>query len=436
MMKSYFLNYTTHRLDSMIKKIRSNVKPEHKTVVSNAISLFILQGTNYILPLILFPYLIRVLGIENFGLLAFATATVAFLRGIVAYGFDLSGTQQIAIHKKNHFKLEEIFSSILVVKILLSVLSFLILLFLIFFVEKINLHTTVFLYTFIIVIGDALFPTWFFQGIEKMKWITYVRTIYKSLFVLCVVIIVKDPDDYILVPLFDGIGAIIAGIFALFLVKKDFDITFSLPSIENILFQFKNSWHIFLSQIAVHFYTSINIFVLGLMTNNHLVGYYSLAEKIYSAVRGLLSPVIQALFPFLSKKYIENNLSYYYLVRKFSIIYFIILIMLSILTYSFSQNIIEFVAGKYIEQSNELLRIFSITIIFAVGSFFSPLLIIKTRSNDLSKITLLSMTANLILLVPSIYFYGIYGLAYQYLIVQIFQTILQIRYNNEIWKLV
>lgn len=418
----------------MIKIIRNKVKAEHKVVISNAFSLFLLQGTNYILPLILFPYLVRVLGIENFGLLAFATATVAFFRGVVAYGFDLSGTQQIAVNRKSQEKINEIFSSILVVKAILVVVSFIMLILLIMVVEKIHLQREVFLYSFLIVIGDAIFPTWFFQGMEKMKLITYIRIAYKTSFVLIVVLFVKNSDDYILVPLIDGIGAIAAGILALILVKRDFNVSCKLPKFYEVIFQFKNSWYIFVSQMAVHFYTSINIFVLGLLVNNQAVGYYALAEKIYGAIRGILDPVNQALFPFLSKKFTQNKLIYYNIVKKITIGYFIILIGLSILTFVFSQNIVELISGKNINKSIDLVKIFSITILFAIGGFYSSLLIVKFRSKDLLTITVLTMLLNLTLLYPSIYWYGIYGLAYQFLIVQLFQAYLQIKYNYEIWR--
>ncbi len=418
----------------MIKKIQNKVKSEHKTVIANAFSLFILQGTNYILPLILFPYLVRVLGIENFGLLAFATATIAFFRGIVAYGFDLSGTQQIAINQTEQRKITEIFNSILAVKAILVILSFILLVLLTALIDKIYVHWEVFLYAFLIVIGDALFPTWFFQGMEKMKLITYIRIIYKSLFVLMVILMVKTQDDYILVPLIDGIGAMLAGIAALILVKKDFNISFKFPKFYDVIFQFKNSWNIFLSLMAVHFYTSINIFVLGLLTNNQAVGYYALADKIYGAIRGLLIPVNQALFPFLSKQYIQNKLSYYKMIKKISIVYFIALVSLSVLTFIFSQNIVDLISGKNFNESIGLLKIFSITILFAIGGFYSSLLIVKSKSKDLSKITFYAMILNLMLLYPSIYWYGIFGLAYQFLIVQVFQTFLQVKYNEEIWR--
>ena len=419
----------------MTNKIKLLIQNKsNKTILSNMLSLLVLQGSNYILPLILLPYLVRILGVENFGLLAFATATVSFFRAMVSYGFDLSGTQQISIARDNNKKLIEIFSSILMVKFLLAILSSIIFMILLLTINKFHIHWEVFLFTFLIVFGDVLFPIWFFQGIEKMKIITYLRLSYKAIFIVTVILFVKETNQYILVPLIDALGAFLAGVVALYIVKKNFKISFSLPKYVDLLFQLQNGWHIFISRIAVILYSSVNTFVLGMLTNNESVGYYSIAEKIYIAIRGLFGPIIQSLFPFLSRKYKENASHYYLTIKRLSIGYFIMLLLFSIFTFMFSSEFINIVAGKIVIESVNVLKILSFAILFAVGSFYSVLLIIKSEGKVLSKITLITMVVNLILVFPSIYFFGIYGLAWQFVLVQIVQSILQVKYNYEIWR--
>jgi PST family polysaccharide transporter len=415
----------------MFNRFLKNKK--YKVVLSNIFSLFILQGSNYILPLILLPYLVRVLGVEYFGLLAFATATVNLLRGIVSYGFDLSGTQQISIHRNDLQKLVEIFSSILVVKFLLLIISFLFLCVLLLFVDKLHEHWEVFILTFFLSFGDVLFPIWFFQGIEKMKMITYIRLVYKAIFVFSVILFVHDKSQYALVPILDSIGAVLAGIVALFFVAKNFNISFVFPRYVDIVFQIKNGWYIFISKITVILYTSFNTFILGLLTNNESVGYYSIASKIYGALRGLFYPIIQALFPFLSKKYSEDKNSYYRLVKKLSIIFWILLCIVALFTFIFSKDLVSLVAGKNVIESVHVLHILSLSLVFAIGGFYTPLLVIKSEEKILARVTFFTLIVNLVLVFPSIYWFGYIGLAFQFLIVQVIHALLQLKYNKEVF---
>jgi PST family polysaccharide transporter len=419
----------------LIKKIRNKINSGNTNkILKNVFSLFILQGSNYILPLVLLPYLIRTLGIEYFGLLAFATATVNILRGIVSYGFDLSATKEISQNSDNKEKLRELFNSVILAKFLLSILTLFLLIILVSYFDKFNVHYEIFLITFILVFGDILFPIWFFQGIEKMKFITYIRVGYKIIFVFLVIALVNNPEDFWLVPLIDGIGSILAGLFSLYIINKNHQIYFSTINFPKAINQLKEGWHIFISKFAVIFYSSANTFVLGILSTNENVGFYSIAEKIYLALRGGLSPITQAVYPHLSKVYKENKDSYYSKIKKISIVYFLIIFAISLILFFFSSSIVRLVSGKEIYETQRILEIFAIAFLFAIGGLYSTLLIIKNQGKILSKITIYMMIINLLLVYPTIQFWGIYGLACLFTFIQFLQFTLQLSYNKEIYK--
>ena len=101
---------------------------ELKTILNNFFSLTLLKALTYLLPLITFPYLIRVLGVDKFGLIMFAQATMYYFEILVDFGFNLSATREVALNAKNKSKLNEIISSVFSIKLVLLIISGLLLL--------------------------------------------------------------------------------------------------------------------------------------------------------------------------------------------------------------------------------------------------------------------------------------------------------------------
>ena len=130
------------------------------------------------------------------------------------YGFNLSATRQISINRNDPDKLNNIFSAVLLVKVCLFLFSFCLLSIIIICFDKF-LNTGSFFHNLSSIIGNVLLPVWLFQGLEKMKYLTYIHLITKLFFTASIFIFVKNQDDYILVPLISAIGTILTGIFPL-----------------------------------------------------------------------------------------------------------------------------------------------------------------------------------------------------------------------------
>ena len=287
----------------MINKIKNIANTEDKKrLASNFFSLSVLQIFSYVLPLLTLPYLVRVLGVETFGLVAFATAFITFFNILVDYGFNLSATREVSIHRENKDKITEIYSSVLSIKFILIFVSFVIFSFIVFTFDKFSSHIELYFITFISVIGQALFPIWYFQGMERMKYITIINIFSKVVFTIAIFVFVHEESDYLMVPLLTGLGILIGSLYALYIIKKDFNQSFVWQNIETMKIHFKDSSQFFLSRVSVSIYTSANAFVLGLFTNNTMVGYYSIAEKLYMAIQSLYGPITQALYPYVAKE--------------------------------------------------------------------------------------------------------------------------------------
>lgn len=327
-----------------------------KRLFENFISLGALQIFTYVIPLITLPYLSRVLGVDKFGLVFFALAFVEYFRVLTDYGFNLSATREIAVNRHNLNNLSNIFNSVMIVKVILLIVSFLILCIAIVFIPKLRADWFVFILSFLIVIGNAIYPVWFFQGMEHMKYITFLNILSKTLFLILIFIFVKNSADYILVPLLNALGFLFSGIIGFIFAIKKFNVQLYIPKKQSIIKQFKYSSEFFLSRASVTAFTCTNTFFLGLISSNTLVAYYVAADKIYTAIKNLINPVTNAIYPYIAK---NKDLRMY----KNIFIYTIIAhIGICVFVFIFAKDIITIFYGAELQSAYKLLQIFTISI--------------------------------------------------------------------------
>jgi PST family polysaccharide transporter len=158
------------------------------------------------------------------------------------------------------------------------------------------------------VLGGALFPIWFFQGIEQMKVIAILSLISKGIFTSAIFIFVKTPDDYLFVPLFNSLGYIFVGLISLVIISVRYKVKLKTQKVILIKLQLLRGWHIFLSKIAINLYTATNIFILGLTTNDTVVGHYGIAEKVVRIITFVFTPFNQAIYPYFVRLVRESQI--------------------------------------------------------------------------------------------------------------------------------
>ena len=284
----------------MLLKIK-NLSSDSKTLLSNFFSLSVLQGINMILPLVTLPYLTRVLGVEKFGLINFVLSIIMYFNILVSFGFELSATREISVNRDNLKKVSEIFSSVMLIKLILALLSFLILLILTTYIDSFNQYSALYFVTFGLIIGNLLAATWFFQGMEKMKYITYINVSSRVFFTILIFVFVKDSSDYMWVPLLNSIGALVAGVYSVLLIFRMYNIKLKLPTLDTIIYYLKDSYYFFLSRVANNGSRYYAITIIGIYFGNTIVGYYSMVEKLFYAFLSLGGIVSQTIYPYMSR---------------------------------------------------------------------------------------------------------------------------------------
>lgn len=337
----------------------NNQKSDKKVLFENVIAIALTQIVSYIMPLISLPYLSRVLGVEKFGLVFWAQACVQYFIMITEYGFNYSAVREISINRENKDKISDIFASVMGVKVCLVFICFIILTILVFAFPKFRSEWLLFYLTFFMVIGYTMYPIWYFQGIEHMKYVTFMKIVSQSIFLALIFMLIKSPADYQFVAILNSLGFIISGIIAIIIAVRRFGLKLKLPDFSGVKYQFKHSFEFFFANISNTLYTNTNSFCLGLIANPVLVGYYVAAEKIYNAVHMLTAPIGTALYPYIAK---VKNVSMYKKVFYPSLLGIVII---CIFVFIFAPQIITIFYGAEMLNAYKTLRIFCITVFFS-----------------------------------------------------------------------
>ncbi len=354
---------------------------EHKVILVNFSFLSITQFFTLLLPLITYPYLIRTLGKDTYGLYAFANSSVTYFTIIINFGFNLSASKDIAQNIKNKEKLSEIVSSVYIIKIILLILSFSIYLILLLTVSKLNSHFLFHLLTFSFCIGDLLIPTWFFQGIEKMKYTTYVHIISRLFFTLMIFFVVHSYADVLWLPILNFLGILFSGIYCSYLVFYKYNISFKIERFNIVFSYFKASFPFFLSRVSSIFNTESNTVLIGFFLTMKDVANYDLAKRIIDMALIPFGMLNNAIYPKMAR---EKNISFIKKILKivvFSSIIFALLISL------FSKYIILILGGAAMLDSQILLYLLSFSLpMYAISYFLgNTVLVVLGKSVEFNK---------------------------------------------------
>jgi PST family polysaccharide transporter len=241
---------------------------------------------------------------------------------------------------------------------------------------------------------------------------------------LSIFVFIHKESDYWKVPLINSLGFITAGIIAVYMIINKFKINFKFQSLRTLKYYFVEGWHVFISNIAISLYTVSTTFILGLFTNNTIVGYYSIADKIKSAIQGLLSPISQTIYPYISKKVKENKKEGIKFIREITFYIGIFSFILSFLLFIFAPEIIHLVAGTKYKKSVLVLRIISfLPFIIALSNIFGIQTMLNfDRKKAFSKILISGSILNIILSLILVPLFQEIGSAISVLTVELYIT--------------
>lgn len=390
-------------LKKYINKIKKS--KDGRTLVANFGYLSLLQIAGYIFPLITMPYLARVIGVDGFGKIAFASAVVVWFQTVADWGFNYTATRDVAKNRDDKDKVSEIFSNVLWARCLLTIASFLLLILAIFIIPIFRENYAVILVTFLLVPGHIMFPDWFFQAMERMKYITILNLLSKLLFTIAVFVFIKNKSDFILQPLFTTLGYIVSGLISMYVILYKWQIKIKRPELKSILNTIKGSTDVFINNILPNFYNSFSVMLLGHFGGPISTGIYDASRKFTGLAHQFMNVISRTFFPYLSRRIDKHS--------SFEKMYLITSLIISICLFALAPILIDLFFTVDFYPAIPILRLTSIsTFLVALSRVYgSHYLIIKGYEIILRNITFTCTIIGFIISFPLVYFLNVLGAA-------------------------
>lgn len=269
--------------------------------------LFVLQGLNLLVPLFVWPYLMRTVGAEQFGVFGFAHALADYACLIVDFGFNLSATKRVVLARENKAELNRIFSATMCAKIILLFIAFC-LYASVLFIPRYQAYRTMALFMFLSVVASTFSMVWLFQGMGKIRLVSIIQAVSKIIFLPNVFWLIKSPDDLWIAVTIHCSMHICSMVAVLIVLHNRHWVRPVRVTKDDILGEMKLSAPIFLSQAATSIYTALFVVILAYFVSKQEVGWYTSSEKIMRVmVSVVLLPISGAFYPKISALSISNK---------------------------------------------------------------------------------------------------------------------------------
>ena len=345
---------------------------KYRQIIENFFSLSVLNAVNIVLQLITLPYILNIVGKDNYGIYSYVFMVVQYIILFSTYGFNYSATKMISRHRNDTAAVTRIYNAVIGCKMLIAIVLVIAVMLCSGWVFEEEIGFVMFLLGTGMIVGDILNPVWLFQGMEKMKFITLVNSSSKIIFTVLVFFVVRSVDDFYLLILLNSCGYLLAGILSVFLAYKQFHVRLGIPRFGDMIAQFKDGGAMFGSTFGMNLYRNAHVLILKHFASNEAVGLFSAAEKVIHGFQSVILPAAQALFPHMSLKFKDKSTK-----ERLSLMKKVMLPLVglsfaaALFVYIFAPWISDILCGKDFRECIPLIRIMSLVIIFGEVNYIT-----------------------------------------------------------------
>jgi len=247
-----------------------------RRLLANTVALTAVQVVDYIVPFIVLVHLTKTLGLEVYGVLAFAQGIITISGVLLDFGYGLSGTNKISKNRIRKKYISKLIGGIYAVKLCLFLFCAALICIYSMSTEKYNDYKIIFLLSLIPIFMQGFLPSWFFHGAEKMHLFAFSSILAKIIFASTAILFVNNSSDYFMIPVLNGVGYFFALAVSIYFIYK-MGYSIKIPSPRIFAYSYKFTKQFFASRVAVASYMNGAIILLGLIAQPAVVAVYSIS---------------------------------------------------------------------------------------------------------------------------------------------------------------
>jgi O-antigen/teichoic acid export membrane protein len=390
----------------------------------NIVALGVLHIINVALTFVTMPYLLRVLGAEEWGRIVFVQMILNYLSWITNWGFYQSAVRKISANRESSTSINSIYMSTWAAQWILLGVSLILLLALVQWLPRFSSDVSLYLSGIGLVVANVLTPLWFLNGLEHIRESAFIQIAQKVLAIPLIFVFVESAEDASTYIAINAICALFVGFISLLWIKQKFALSFSRPKIKCIRNELAEGSSLFLSSVWGNLNATLIPMVLGLVAGNTALGFYNVADRVRGATIAILHPITHALFPRMCNLYATNRDNAVRMLKQSWIIISLLSISLSIVSLLFAEQILSVLGGADFMHSTKILQWFSLSIfVTTLSEYFIYQIIIPAQKYIFFQISIFATLAlNAVFVYPFVFLFGAEGAAVLLLISESFLT--------------
>lgn len=370
---------------------------KRKSISLNSFIFSVKSVLTVLFPLITYPYALRVLGVNNMGRYNFINSIIGYFLLLGSLGIVSYARRDGAIIRNDRKKISQFASEVFSCNMILTIISYIILIWCIFSVDRIRNE-----YILALVLSVSMFLTvfgveWVYSVYEDYIYITIRQIVMQIVSMVLLFLLVQDSDDLIMYSVISIIASASGNIFNFVHSRKYCDIIFTFKC--NFRKHLPKTLVFFANAMMITIYANTDQTMLGFMCGDYSVGLYGTSVKIYHVLGSILTAAsivgVTTLTNFIGSNEIEAyNRS---AVHIFSIIV-TLTVPLVIGGVIFAHEIISLFGGiEYIEAVNSLIILIIGLLGYAMAVFWGQCVLVASgQEKSLLYITAVSAVINLI----------------------------------------